>query len=96
MRPVAALVALSLAALLLSRADALARDRGQVFIGNGFAFESRPVIVPRSRVIVIERPFVRRDLFFERPIIIERPLIIERGFVEQRQEFFFSPWRPFP
>jgi hypothetical protein len=96
MRPVAPLVALSLAALLFSRADALARNTGQVFIDNGFAFESRPVIVPRSRVIIIERPFVRRDFLFERPIIIERPVIIERGFVERQREFFFSPLYPLP
>jgi hypothetical protein len=92
----AALVALSLAALLFRPADALAGHRGQVFIGNGFAFGNRPVFVPRSNVIIVERPFVRRHFFVPRPIIVGRPIIIGPGFVTPGRQFFISPFCPFP
>jgi hypothetical protein len=99
MRTVAALVALSLSALLFNRADALAEHRGQVLIGqgfvaHGFAFPSRPVIVPRSRTIIIERPFPRRHFFVDRPIVFDHPIIIERRVVVPRREFFVSPFCP--
>jgi hypothetical protein len=102
----AALVALSLAALLFSPADALAGGghRGQVFVGQSqvfvgqrFAFGSRPVIVPGSRVIIVERPFAPRPFFTDRVIIVERPIIVERGFVApRRRDFFCDPFCPFP
>jgi hypothetical protein len=101
MRTVAALVALSLPALLFSRADALAGHRGQVFINRGFvaqdfAIQRRPVIVPRSRTIIIERPFPRRHFFVDRPIFLDGPIIIQRRFIVPRREIFVSPSCPFP
>lgn len=97
MRTMAGLIALSLATLLFSGTAALARQHGQVVIGNGFAFDSRPaIVVPRSRTITVERPFVERRFFADRPIIVERPVVIERRFFHPRREFFFSdPFCPF-
>jgi hypothetical protein len=52
------------------------------------------VIVPRSRTIIIERPFPRRHFFVDRPIVFDHPIIIERRVVVPRREFFVSPFCP--
>jgi hypothetical protein len=84
MRTLAVLIALSLATLLSSGAEAWARQRGQVVIGNGFAFSNRSfAVVPRSRTVIVERPFFERRFFANRPIIVERPFF-ERRFVINR------------
>jgi hypothetical protein len=113
MKTMAALIAFSLAVLLFSPTDALAGSgqhgqvfvgqsrvfvgQSQVFVGRSFAFGSPPVIVPGSRVIIVERPFAPRPFFTDRVIIVERPIIVERGFVApRRRDFFCDPFCPFP
>jgi hypothetical protein len=60
-------------------------------IGNGFTFTGRPVFIgPRSRTIIVERPFFHRRFFAHRDIIIERHV-----FVPRRHFFFFEGSRPF-
>ena len=95
MRTMAALTAISLAAVLSSGSQVWGRQHSQVIIGDGFTYGGRAMIVtPGSQTVIIERPsfgrpFVERRFFAGPPIIVEKPVIIERQLFVPRQEFFF-------
>ena len=79
MRSVAVLIA-PLLTLLICSGPALAGQRSShTVIVHHFA--NRPVVVvPHSRVVIVDRPFVTRPFIVERPFVT-RPFVVERPFV---------------